>query len=108
MQFVTLSKEKQREYYEHFVYLPEGLVSTIFDDALIYVPQLVEENYISVAVEKEIELFRTKLNAFLDELGDNFEVKDLDSDQWHEIQSVATNILISSNAKIEAPDRRWI
>lgn len=108
MQFVILPKEKQKLYYEYFVYLPDGLVSSIYDDALIYVPQLIEKKYISGLVEKEIDLFTTKLDAFLDFLGDDFKIIDLDSDKWHDIQSIANNILILLNAKIEEPNKKWI
>lgn len=108
MQLACMPYEVQASYYEEFIYVPEGIVSAFYDDALIYIPQLINGGLLPGSIQEDIKTFETKLNNFVDEYGVDFELKYLNHPTWLELKEIATTILGKLNQKVEPPDSKYI
>lgn len=107
LQLACVEYEMQKEYFEEFVYVPEGVFSAI-DDALKYVPELRKNKLLTDQVCDQIEELEDLMNRLWVDI-ETLDLKDLlQSVNWQGLKWYAQTILEMMGEEKRLPNKKWI
>jgi hypothetical protein len=108
LQFLCLSYDEQRAFFKDYVYVPEGIVSIMYDDMFEYDKILLEQGVLTSSVYREFRALKDLVDKFVDCNGIDFPLEYLESLEWQQIVSSAKAILLKMGETLEPPDRNFI